>query len=499
MIIINQQEKKFTIPNHFFARACLLLVFFTGLWFLAGCDSNKDASQEATDQGSNSAKALQPGPLYAIKHFSLRNGLKVYVIENPRIPVVFHMIVYHVGSADDPLGKSGLAHYLEHMMFKGPKDSASTNLQKFVRKVGGVYNATTSYDSTNYFEIVPTQHLDTIMAIEAERLEKLIVLDEEVAAERQVIIEERFMRLENEPFQLFIEAMHSTFYAHHPYRIHPIGWLEEMKGLTAQDVRDFHAKWYSVDNAFIIMAGDITLAKAEQLVKKHFGTLKPRGTSTQNRVKEPPRRTRQNITMTSKQIASPYLLYMFKAPKFDASNPAQSLALELGVFGLFNHDTGRLYQRLVEDLKVASHLFANYDSMRLDHAEFQIYAQAAEGVSPDELKVALERELQKELQTTFSQEELQTYKTQILSDLDYLKDSLTAGATGMVAAGLIIKAPLETIENWPTLLKQISAQNVHESLSLVLKDPHYLTGQLLPETQEVNGVKSDQERRENHE
>lgn len=427
---------------------------------------------------------LDQKPIYNIQHFTLENGLQVYLIENHKIPVVSHTIVYKVGSVDDPLGKSGLAHFVEHMMFKGPKDSPPTEIWSFTCNVGGEINAATSYNWTYYYEIVPKKDILKIMQLEADRLQKLDIVPEQVISERKVIVEERFMRFENNPVGLFFESVMAAFYAHHPYRITTIGWLSEMKNLDGEDVRKFHQNWYAPNNAFVILSGDLTLAQAKELTQSTYGKLKAKPIPPRNYVQEPPRRIHQQVTMYSKEIASPYVFYLFAAPNYQKEAPRTAYALSLGVFGLTNAATGILYKRLVEDLKVAASFSMQYDMSQLDRGQVQIFAQAVPGISEEQLREVIERELKSFLAKGFTQEQLQIFKTQRVAGLDFIKDSLQAGA-GDIIGPLISGMPLDELEHWTYLIEDVTLEEVQKGLEQVFNTRNYLVARLLPEEKEV--------------
>jgi len=418
--------------------------------------------------------------LYNAQTFTLTNGLAVYLIENHRTPVVSHMVVYRVGSADDPKGKSGLAHFLEHMMFKGPKGSAPERLMEDVNKIGGEVNASTSFDVTSYYEIVPREHLEHFMKLVASRMQDLPVRLEDVTPEIQVVLEEENMRVGNNPVMQFYRDLYGAYFRHHPYGTMPIGWRHEIKTYTPQDVKAFHRRFYAPDNAFIILSGDLTLKKAKELCEKYYGGIAPAKQPRRQRVVEPALESMVQVTKTSNRVAQPSVVLMMAAPTYDPENPIPADSLDLGIYGLSNSATGILYRRLVEELKVATSFSMDYDPYRLDNAMITIAAQSASGISPEDLKKAIQEEIKRFIDQGFTAEQLEKLKIQSLSTLDYLKDSLLGGANHLVQP-LIKHVPLEQIETWPEATKALKVEAVNEVLKTYLSPEYYVTGYLLPE------------------
>jgi zinc protease len=421
--------------------------------------------------------------LYNAQTFTLANGLQVYVIENHRVPAVSHTVVYRVGSADDPRGKAGLAHYLEHMMFKGPKGSNPERLTEEVERVGGKINASTSFDVTQYYEIIPKEYLERMIQLEASRMGNLPVRPEDAAPELKVVLEEENMRMGNNPFMQFYAAVRAAFYRHHPYGVMPIGYRDEIKTYVSQDVKDFHQRFYGPDNALVILAGDITFSEAKALCEKHYGPVPKRGIAPRKRVVEPPFKSQIQVTHHSDRVSDPYVVMIMGAPSLDTKAPDKAYALDLGAYALSNSATGILYRRLVEELKVATSFSISYDPYELDAGCVMIIAQAVPGVSPEKLSEMIHAELKKFLEKGMTPQALETYKIQLLSGLDYRKDSLSAGGEGLVAP-LIKGVPLETIETWPVALKGLSPEIVNGVLKETLLPISYVLGYLLPEKKE---------------
>ncbi len=234
-----------------------------------------------------------------VSEFRLANGLDVVVIPDRRTPVVTHMLWYRIGSADSPPGKSGLAHFLEHLMFKGTEKNPAGRFSQVVATIGGQENAFTSQDYTAYFQRVTKENLEQVMTFEADRMTGLVLTDEVVDPERLVILEERRSRTDNEPQAQLGEMVNAALYLNHPYRLPVIGWKHEMEGLTTEDAIDFYRRWYRPNNAILVLEGDITVEEVRPMVEKYYGAVPAGEAIERNRLEEPPRTARTASPSTS--------------------------------------------------------------------------------------------------------------------------------------------------------------------------------------------------------
>lgn len=271
----------------------------------------------------------------AITSFELENGLQAVVIEDHRAPVVTQMVWYRVGSADEAPGETGIAHFLEHLMFKGTDKIPEGAFSKLVAENGGQDNAFTSYDYTAYFQRIAADRLDLVMGMEADRMVNLRLTNEIVLPERDVILEERNSRIENDPGSLFQEQMSATLYLNHPYGSPVIGWRSEMEELTLNDALDFYAAHYSPDNAILVVAGDVDPAEVEAMAKKHFGPIPPEGVIPRRRTAEPPQLAAREIEMADPRVRQPYVIRRYLAPsrRTAGDETAASLAMLAQVLG----------------------------------------------------------------------------------------------------------------------------------------------------------------------
>ena len=418
--------------------------------------------------------------LYNPKTFTLPNGLQVVVIENHRAPVVTQMVWYRVGSGDDPWGKSGLAHYLEHMMFKGPKGSASAVLSREVEDLGGTNNAATSYNFTYYYETVASQYLENIMRLESARMKELRLVESEAVNELQVILEERRMRTDNSPIGRFIEFFHSQFFRNNPRRLPPIGWEHEIRGLTSSDVKAFHEKWYAPGNAILFLAGDVTFEEAKRLAKKYYGPLKARPVAKRNRLKEPPQpQGTARFDLTMPDVKVPYLIKAFPAPSIFSEKGKYAYSSDVLNHFLGKVPTGFVHKELVEKKKVATFAQIYYPGGALEESYLLILCQPTPGTPLETLEKELSETLKSFKDKAISKESLGKVKAQMLAKLVYSQDSALSGRE--IAEGLILGRNLEDLDNWDKRISDVTVEEVKELYDVIFSSPYKIISTLLPQ------------------
>ena len=326
--------------------------------------------------------------------FDLANGLKVVVIPDHRAPVVTHMIWYKVGAADEVPGVSGIAHFLEHLMFKGTEAYPDGEFSKIVASLGGQENAFTSYDYTSFFQRVAKEHLGKVMEMESDRMANLELRDEQVLPERDVILEERASRIDNKPSALLSEAMDAALYRNHPYGIPIIGWEHEMAKLDRQAALDFYNLNYTPNNAILVVAGDVTGDEVRKLAEETYGKVARRAEPKPRlRPKEPPERTARTVTPTHERVTQPMVRRAYLAPSSHSAKPGVSEALDILAYILGSGSNSRLYKALVVDQKIASTTGTYYMSTGLDDTTFTFYGVPTPGHDLDELVSAYEKEV----------------------------------------------------------------------------------------------------------
>ncbi|MGH6929019.1 MAG: M16 family metallopeptidase, partial [Dongiaceae bacterium] len=297
---------------------------------------------------------------------TLDNGLQVVVIENHRAPVVTHMVWYRAGAADEVPGKTGIAHFLEHLMFKGTKTVPPGAFSEMIARLGGSENAFTTQDSTAYFQSVAVEHLEEMMRLEADRMVNLVLTDDVVLPERDVILEERRQRIDNEPGSQLMEMMRASLFLNHPYRLPTIGWENEMQGLTTADAIAWHKKWYAPNNAVVVISGDVTLAQVKPLAEKYYGVLPAQTVPARHRPDEPMQFAPRRVTLEDGRVQLASWSRLYQAPSYHRGAKEHAYALEVLAEIIGGGTSSRLYRSLVVEQKVATSAGAGYDPDDLD-------------------------------------------------------------------------------------------------------------------------------------
>ncbi|MFV3074170.1 M16 family metallopeptidase [Niveispirillum fermenti] len=412
--------------------------------------------------------------------FTLKNGMQVVVVNNPRAPVVSHMVWYKVGSADEDPGKSGLAHYLEHLMFKGTAKMKPSEFSRTVARNGGRDNAFTSYDYTAYFENIARDRLELVMGMEADRMVNLRLTDAIVLPERKVIQEERRQRTENEPASRLYEQLYSLLFVHHPYGTPIIGWMHEIEQLTTQDALDFYKRHYAPNNAILVVAGDITAAELKPLAEKTYGKIRPaEDIPARVRVTEPPTEGARRITLSDDQVRQPNWTRLWKAPSYNAGDTRLAHALEVLETVLADGATSRLYRSLVVEQKVAAGISLFYNPYALDLGTVGISATPAPGQEVEALEKAIDAELARLLKDGVTPAEVQSAKVRLRRDAIFARDSLQGPAYAFGVA-LTTGQTVADVEAWPDRIDAVTVEQVNEAARTVLGRDNHATGILLP-------------------
>lgn len=433
----------------------------------------------------------------------LDNGLQIVVVENHRAPVATHMIWYKAGAIDELPQKSGIAHFLEHLMFKGHEypelgSYAPGEFSRIVRSIGGEDNAFTGQDYTAYHQSVAVEHLEQMMRIEAARMRGLNVAPEEIASENKVICEERRQRIDNNPAAQLSEKMNAALFQNHPYGVPVIGWMEEMEKLGWEDAKAFYDKFYTPDNAILIVSGDVTLEKVVDMAKRTYGRL-PRSAKSPSRTekqiaknaKKPENMLNdsQVITMRHKNIREAAFLRRYRVPGY-RQNSEISLALEVLEEIMGAPSTGRLYKSIVVEQKLATNIGLYYLPGRWGDSIIGISATPASIDRIDELKAAIDKELQKIATEGPDESEVKSAVTRLIDSAVYARDSLSAPAM-IIGSAMIVGIDLDDIENWPKMIGKVSAQDIKRAAQIYL-NPNKpgqnaaVEGILLPENDNKN-------------
>ncbi|KAB7614307.1 insulinase family protein [Amylibacter sp. SFDW26] len=428
---------------------------------------------------------LIPSILYAenVTSFNLDNGMQVVVIEDHRAPVVTHMVWYRVGSADEKAGKSGIAHFLEHLLFKGTETLKPGEFSEIVAANGGQENAFTSYDYTAYFQRVSADRLSLMMGLEADRMQNLILSEEEVLPERDVVVEERNSRTENNPNSLLHEQRNALQFHNHRYGIPVIGWMHEIKQLTRQDALEFYRTYYAPNNAILIVAGDTTPEEVRALATEHYGPLVPsKDLPERVRTQEPPHIAPFRTTLTDARVRQPQFIRTYLAESRKAGDQKEAAALVmlaelLGGSGL----TSYLGQELQLKQKVVINSSAFYDGTALDMETFGLYILPAPGTSNEDAEAALDKAIETFLETDVDAAHLERLKTQAMASQIYARDSLS-GLAREYGTALTTGLTIQDVQDWPAVLQAVTAEDVMAAARKVLNINNSVSSWLLPET-----------------
>lgn len=427
----------------------------------------------------SAAPALAEMPK-GISHFTLPNGLEAVVIEDHRAPVVVQMVWYKVGSADEAPGKSGIAHYLEHLMFKGTEKLAPGELSKTVTANGGMDNAFTSYDFTAYFQRIASDRLPLVMGMESDRMENLRIGPDDWQAEREVVLAERAQRTDSDPAALFGEETNATQYYNHPYGRPVIGWRQEMEGLTRDDALAWYNSHYAPNNAVLIVAGDVTADKVRQLAEKYYGPIPPRdGALRKARPQEPEQNSPRWMERSDPRVPQPTMTHTILATERNAGDQKKAAALTVLAELLGGSpQTSVLGKKLVLTNK-ALYVDAGYDGLSVDPTTFAFSLVPAPGVSNSDAEAALDQSLAEFLTEGPDAGQLDRVKTQIRAATIYAQDS-AHGRAYDYGQGLSVGLTIDDVNAWPDVLSAVTADDIKTAAQELLTSKSTVTGWLLP-------------------
>jgi len=412
--------------------------------------------------------------------FTLRNGLEIVVIEDHRAPVVTHMLWYRVGSADEEPGKSGIAHFLEHLLFKGTKNNPPGEFSKVVAANGGSENAFTSYDYTGYFQRVAADRLELMMSFEADRMRGLVLTEEDIVTERNVVLEERNSRTENNPGALFSEQRLAALYLNHPYGIPIIGWKHEIEKLNRDDAYEFYQKFYAPNNAILIVAGDVDPSEVHRLAKRHYGRLRPtKGLEKRERPTEPPQLAPRRLSFADPRVSQPYVIRTYLAPERNPGDQKTAAALTMLAQVLGGAGLSSVFgQELELKQKIALHTSSFYDGLSLDKSGFGVVVVPVEGVSLQEAEDAMDAVLADFLETGPDPELLTRLKAQVRASEIYARDS-ARGMARRYGEALTSGLTIQDVEDWDGVVQSVTAEDIVAAAKMVLNKNSSVTGWLM--------------------
>jgi zinc protease len=417
--------------------------------------------------------------VYRPDTFTLANGLQVVVVNNPRVPAIGHMVWYKVGAADEATGRGGLAHFLEHLMFKGTPTYGVGEYSKIIAREGGTQNAFTSYDYTAYWAEVASDRLELMLKLEADRMINLILTDETVLPERQVVLAERSQVVDSRPASVLGEQARGMLFQAYPYRLPVIGWRHEIERLTREDALAFYERYYAPNNAILVVSGDVTVEKLRPLAEKYFGPIPARAIPPRWRPDEPPARAPKRVSMTSPQAGSASFSRSYVAASYLYGEVAQAYPLQVLAELMGGSTTSRINRALVVEQGLATSAGAYYDASTMGPATFGFYAAPRQGKTVEETEAALDAAIDQLLADGPTEDEVLRAKTRLAAAAAFARDSLRGPAQALGAA-LSIGRKIEDVEAWPARIEAVTRDQVIAAARAVIRPESSVTSILLP-------------------
>ncbi len=427
------------------------------------------ASAPATSSPAAAAQTFQ---------FALPNGMQVLVIPDHRAPVVTQMLWFKVGAVDDPPGISGLAHFFEHMMFRGTKQTPGDLFSQTIAKNGGEDNAFTTHDYTAFYEQIAADRLKLAMGLEADRMANLDLSESNVATERDVVLEERRMRVENNPQALMGEQMEAALHLSHPYGRPVLGWADEVRRIDMMSAQEFYKHHYAPNNATLIVAGDVTPEQVRVMAQAEYGKVAARPLQPRSEFSEPPRLTETRMTLVRPDIQVPLFQRIYRVPSYAQASPGQAESFETLAQIMGGDQTATLYRVLVEEKKIATDAGASYDGYARDAGEFSVYAVPKPGVSLQTLEKAVDQVMQTFSVSQAKSGDLTRAKTQLIASVTYRRDSQFAMASAFGQA-LMIGLTVDDVNEWPNRIRAVAAPDVQKAAQGLVRR-NAVTAYLLP-------------------
>lgn len=419
-----------------------------------------------------------------VAHFTLTNGLEVVVVPDRRTPVVTHMIWYKVGSADEPAGTSGIAHFLEHLMFKGTAKNPAGRFSQTLAAIGGQENAFTSVDYTGYFQRVAREHLPMLMEFEADRMTGLVLTEENVRPELDVVLEEHNQRVANNPSARLGEQVQAALFLNHPYGRPIIGWRHEIEQLTRDDALAFYRRFYTPENAVVVVAGDVSVDEVKALAERTYGAIARRGEGqARQRPQEPPPSAVRRVILADPRVAQPSLQRSYLVPPGHGRHLPEADALDVLAHVLGNGSTSRLYRVLVVEKEMATSAGAWYMETALDPTRLGVYATPRPEVSLEKLEEALDQAIAEVAANGVTAEELTRAKNRMVADYVYAQDNQSTLAR-LYGAALATGSTVAEIQAKPGRIRAVTAEAVRAAARRYLDKRRSVTGYLVKDGRE---------------
>ncbi len=469
------------------AAIAVLVVAGLATYFAGRSEAPVEADAPAAPLGEV-ASAPELGPAVSavvgeggVAEFMLDNGMRILVIPDHRAPVVTHMVWYRVGGVDDPFGLSGIAHFFEHLMFKGTEKIAPGDLSRIVARNGGQDNAFTGHDFTAYYQRIAKDRLPLVMELEADRMENLNLSEENVATEREVVREERNMRVESDPTAQLREQMSAALFLSHPYGRPVIGWDEEIQQIGRQEAIDFYTHHYAPNNAMLVVAGDVEPMEVLDLARETYGLVPARELAPRAHPAQPPRLSETRIDLAHADARLPMLSRMYRVPSYKSGEPGTAEALDMLTAILGGGATSRLYRDLVVERQLAVSAGSYYDGSSASLGEFGVYAYPRDGVSFEQLEAAMDEVLAEMFNAPPETGEFERARTRLVAAHTYEQDSQFALAMDY-GVSLTVGLTVADVQTWPDRIEQVTPEDVQNVARTYLIKKEAVTGTLSPLT-----------------
>ena len=408
--------------------------------------------------------------------FVLKNGMEVVVIENKRAPVIAQMVWYNFGSGIEETGKSGLAHFMEHLMFKGTKKYPDNYYSNYISRIGGSENAFTSFDYTAYYQVFPKTELKKMMKMEADRMTNLTLTKENIEIEKRVILEERFQRIESDPSSKLDESMRSILFPNHYYGRPIIGWRHEIEGLTYEDVLRFYKENYKPNNAILVLSGDVDLEKAKKLSKKYFGKIRKGKEELKPKVTDPDLSTNIFVKMQHSTVKQPIWKKFYRTTSYK-SDVNNSIALDMGFKIVASGTSSLLYQNLVEEKKIFSVVGGYFQGLTKGEGNVYLYAISKEKKTSNEIDNIIMNEFKEIINQKLTPKRFEIEKKKYFFDTIYKKDGVLNPAQ-IYGEALTVGLTLDDVKKWQERVNNVSLNDVKKALERLYKNKNYVIGEL---------------------
>ncbi|MFY9288881.1 MAG: pitrilysin family protein [Alphaproteobacteria bacterium] len=412
--------------------------------------------------------------------YTLDNGLQLIVVPNHLAPAVNQMVWYKVGSGDEDKGKTGLAHYLEHLMFRGTTSMAPGEFSKMIAAQGGNDNAFTSYDYTAYHETVAADRLPMIMQMEADRMQNLVIKPETALPELNVVLSERQQRTDNSPTGRFSEKVRSLLLPNHPYGAPVIGWKTEIEKLDAAKAAEFYQRHYAPNNAVVVVSGDVTPEEVKGIALATFGKVAPRDIPKRKKIASVPVNKQKSFSMVDARVQQPQLVFNAVVPSYTTQKKGEAYAYEVLAQTLGGGEVGVLYRHLVKVEGLASGVDAGYDGDARGDAIFSIGLTPNPGKDIKQLEKALRKELKRLAESGIDDATIVSARERLKRAAIFARDSLMMPGYSFGMA-LATGGTVEDVEAWPERIEAVTPKDVNAALKSLIANPRHIMASLLPD------------------